>query len=72
MDRKCSTPLQRVTLTGYLDKVAEYWHMDGTCCANCDMHDEPGYCSMLHDTTVPDGDCAGLLARDGIKQPEAA
>jgi hypothetical protein len=67
-----STPLQRVTMTGYLDMVAEYWAKDGTCCKNCDMHDEPGYCGMLHDAAVPEGDCAGLLARDGIKQPEAA
>lgn len=64
-------PMTKITLTEYLTKVSEYWEKDGTVCHNCDMSldDEPGYCRMLHDRKVPDGDCAGLLAREGLRQP---
>ena len=57
------------TLTGYLQAVSDYWmNADRHDCAGCDMHDD-GYCAMLHDRSVPDGDCNGLLKIHGWKQP---
>jgi hypothetical protein len=63
---------QKVTLTGYLGKVSEFW-ADGAnekTCARCGMYEGPGYCAMLHLPYVPYGDCLGLLERDCIKQPK--
>lgn len=62
-----------LTLTGYLGKVSEYWAgaraENDTACKRCEHYDGPGYCGMLHDGSVPDGDCLGLLERDGAHQP---
>ena len=60
-----------VTLAGYLGKVSEYWGRAQTdeVCKRCEHYDGPGYCGMLHDQSVPDGDCLALLERDGVKQP---
>ena len=56
-------------LTEYLDKVSEYWRLSNqSACDQCEMNEEPGYCAMLHDSRVPDGDCLGL-ADLGIYQP---
>ena len=56
-------------LTEYLDKVSEYWRLSNqTACDQCSMNEEPGYCAMLHDSSVPDGDCLGL-ANLGVYQP---
>lgn len=41
---------------------------DATCCKNCDFYDD-GSCEILHAREIPAGDCAGLLARDGVRQP---
>lgn len=59
------------TLTGYLQAVSDYWEKsDCHDCAGCEMYDGPGYCGLLHDRSVPDGDCRGLLVIHGCKQPK--
>jgi hypothetical protein len=61
---------ERVTLTGYLELVSEFWAQGPSACERCDLFDDPGYCSMLHDRSVPNADCLGLLERDGIAHPD--
>lgn len=58
-----------MSLTVYLDLVSDFWHEDSRACARCDFYDAPDYCEMLHDHSVPNGDCLGVLERDNIKQP---
>lgn len=77
--KECETPLactgrQRCalgnTLVGYLTMVSDFWSEgNDETCHLCDLQDEHGHCGMLHDRTVPDGDCLGLLIRLGLKQP---
>lgn len=56
-------------LAEYLEMVADYWSMSQEVCHRCDMCIEAGYCAMLHDSAVPDGDCLGLAAI-GVSQPD--
>ena len=56
-------------LAEYLEMVADYWSLSQDVCKQCDMNIEQGYCAMLHDSTVPDGDCLGLVAI-GVSQPD--
>ena len=65
-------PVGRVTLTGYIEMVADYWADDGGAggCQYCDMLIDDGYCAMLHDHSIPDGNCFGLFERDGVEQPK--
>lgn len=56
-------------LTEYLDMVSDYWRLSNqAACDRCEMNEEQGYCAMLHDRSVPDGDCPGL-ADLGVYQP---
>ena len=58
-------------LTEYLDKVSDYWSQSRKACWDCDLLIEHGHCAMLHDHSVPDGDCLGV-ADLGIYQPSDA
>lgn len=70
-DRPCDASNVPTTLNGYLQAVSDYWdHADRHDCARCVMYDGPGYCAMLHDRSVPDGDCRGLVHMHGWKQPK--
>lgn len=62
---------ERMGLTEYLDAVTDYWGLSQDLCERCEMNIEHGYCAMLHDSSVPDGDCLGLAAI-GIHQPADA
>lgn len=56
-------------LSEYLEMVADYWSLGQEVCDRCDMCIEAGYCAMLHDSTVPGGNCLGLLAI-GVRQSD--
>ncbi len=60
-----------MSLTEYLDKVSAFWESDAASltCHRCEMYEGEGYCAMLHDRSIPNGDCLGLLEIEDAKQP---
>ena len=68
-----------MTLTEYLDAVSQFWNQeadsqffdkgDELICQKCEMYGGQGYCAMLHDRSIPDGNCLGLFQL-GLSQPK--
>lgn len=63
-----------MTLWQYLFKVDEFWtEGQNSVCSRCEFFDEEEGgqdCGILHWRAIPEGNCLGLLERDGLKQPE--
>lgn len=53
----------------YLEAVSKFWESASLACERCDFNDPDRGCDMLYARSIPNGNCLGLLERDGIKQP---
>lgn len=58
------------TFVNWMDEVVAFWSKaDYKTCRRCIYFEGRGYCAILHDRTVPDGDCLGVVETIGMKQP---